>query len=51
VVAPDDQGADSLAIRQMMFMSVTYDHRLIDGAYGAQFGRAVKNRLELFPSD
>ena len=46
VVVADDLGNDSIAIRQMMFMTVTYDHRLIDGAYAAQFGRGVKQRLE-----
>jgi 2-oxoglutarate dehydrogenase E2 component (dihydrolipoamide succinyltransferase) len=46
VVVTDEHGNDSLAIRQMMYMSVTYDHRLIDGAYGAQFARAMKERLE-----
>jgi pyruvate dehydrogenase E2 component (dihydrolipoamide acetyltransferase) len=46
VVVADDLGNDSIAIRQMMFMTVTYDHRLIDGAYAAQFGRDVKQRLE-----
>jgi pyruvate/2-oxoglutarate dehydrogenase complex dihydrolipoamide acyltransferase (E2) component len=46
VVVADDLGNDSIAIRQMMFMTVTYDHRLIDGAYAAQFARDVKQRLE-----
>ncbi len=46
VVVSDNLGNDSIAIRQMMFMTVTYDHRLIDGAYAAQFGRDVKQRLE-----
>jgi 2-oxoglutarate dehydrogenase E2 component (dihydrolipoamide succinyltransferase) len=46
VVVTDDLGQDSLAIRRMMFMSVTYDHRLVDGAYAAQYARDLKQRLE-----
>jgi 2-oxoglutarate dehydrogenase E2 component (dihydrolipoamide succinyltransferase) len=46
VVVTDDLGHDSLAIRHMMFLSVTYDHRLVDGAYAAQFARDLKQRLE-----
>jgi 2-oxoglutarate dehydrogenase E2 component (dihydrolipoamide succinyltransferase) len=46
VVIPDEFGDDALAIRSMMYMTVTYDHRLVDGAYAAQFGRDIKDRLE-----
>ena len=46
VVVPDGLGNDSIAIRQMMFLALTYDHRLVDGADAARFLSAVKQRLE-----
>lgn len=39
---------DAIAIRHMMYMSVTYDHRLIDGALGGQFLQRVVHYLEGF---
>jgi pyruvate dehydrogenase E2 component (dihydrolipoamide acetyltransferase) len=44
VTAPD--GTDSLAIRQMMFSSLSFDHRIIDGAVADQFMAAIKQELE-----
>ena len=32
-VITDDNGADAIAIRPMMNLTLTYDHRLVDGAY------------------
>ena len=46
VVVPDAMGADSFAVRQMMYLALTYDHRLVDGADAARFLSAVKQRLE-----
>ena len=46
VVVPDEFGTDSIAVRQMMYLALTYDHRLVDGADAARFLTAVKNRLE-----
>jgi len=37
---------DKIVIRQMMKMTLSVDHRLIDGALGAQFVNAVKTKLE-----
>ena len=37
---------DMIAIRQMMFLSHSYDHRIIDGALGGQFVRRVGDLLE-----
>lgn len=37
---------DSLAIRHMVYLTLTFDHRLIDGVYGCQFLAAYKNHLE-----
>ncbi len=46
VVVTDQFGNDTIAIRQMMYISLTYDHRLIDGATAGDFLSAVKARLE-----
>jgi len=37
---------DKIVVRQMMKMTLSVDHRLIDGALGAQFVNAVKSKLE-----
>ena len=42
---------DSIAIRHMMYLSMSYDHRIIDGALGATFLTAVANELENFNPD
>ena len=46
VVVTDEDGNDSIAIRSMMYLSISFDHRLVDGAYGAQFMQQVKRNLE-----
>ncbi|WP_127783370.1 2-oxoglutarate dehydrogenase, E2 component, dihydrolipoamide succinyltransferase [Rhodococcus sp. X156] len=46
VVVTDELGNDSLAIRSMCFLPLTYDHRLIDGADAGRFLTTVKQRLE-----
>ncbi len=48
VVVTDEFGNDSIAIRSMMYLPISYDHRLIDGAYAAQFMQQVKKNLETF---
>lgn len=47
VVIETGQG-DSIAIRHMMFLSMSYDHRVIDGALGSTFLNAVAKELENF---
>lgn len=47
VVVETKQG-DSIAIRHMMFLSLSYDHRVIDGALGSTFLSAVVKELEGF---
>ncbi|MCX6201612.1 MAG: 2-oxo acid dehydrogenase subunit E2, partial [Bacteroidetes bacterium] len=37
---------DSMAIRHMMYLSLSYDHRIIDGSVGASFLTEVANQLE-----
>ena len=46
VVVTDETGADSIAVRSMVYLALTYDHRLVDGADAARFLTAVKTRLE-----
>jgi 2-oxoglutarate dehydrogenase E2 component (dihydrolipoamide succinyltransferase) len=41
---------DVIAIRHKMFLSLTYDHRIIDGAYGGAFLRKLADYLEAFDS-
>ncbi len=47
-VVIETQQGDSIAIRHMMFLSMSYDHRIIDGALGATFLNAVAKELENF---
>jgi 2-oxoglutarate dehydrogenase E2 component (dihydrolipoamide succinyltransferase) len=42
---------DSIAIRHMMYLSMSYDHRIVDGSLGATFLTAVANELENFSSN
>jgi pyruvate dehydrogenase E2 component (dihydrolipoamide acetyltransferase) len=46
VVVVDETGADSIAIRSMVYLALTYDHRLVDGADAARFLTTLKARLE-----
>ncbi len=39
---------DVIAIRQMMFMSMSYDHRIIDGYLGGSFLKRVADLIEAF---
>jgi 2-oxoglutarate dehydrogenase E2 component (dihydrolipoamide succinyltransferase) len=46
VVIADDLGNDTIAIRSIASLVLTYDHRLVDGADAARFLSAVKRRME-----
>jgi 2-oxoglutarate dehydrogenase E2 component (dihydrolipoamide succinyltransferase) len=46
VVITDAHGSDSIAVRSMAYLALTYDHRLIDGADAGRFLTAVKERLQ-----
>ena len=46
VVVTDENGSDSIAVRSMVYLALTYDHRLVDGADAARFLVAIKSRLE-----
>lgn len=47
VVVETEQG-DSIAIRHMMYLSLSYDHRIVDGSLGSTFLSAVATELENF---
>lgn len=42
---------DVIAVRQMMFLSLSYDHRIVDGALGGSFLRRIADYLEQFDSN
>ena len=45
-VVQDELGQDVIAIRPLMNITLTYDHRLVDGAYAGGFLRDLRERLE-----
>ena len=45
-VVQDELGSDVIAIRPLMNLTLTYDHRLVDGAYAGMCLRDLRNRLE-----
>ncbi len=46
VVVTDDAGNEAIAVRSMVYLALTYDHRLVDGADAARFLSLMKVRLE-----
>ncbi|WP_312720633.1 2-oxoglutarate dehydrogenase, E2 component, dihydrolipoamide succinyltransferase [Mobilicoccus sp.] len=46
VVVQDEYGNDSIAIRHMQYLVLTYDHRAVDGADAGRFLSTLKKRLE-----
>jgi pyruvate dehydrogenase E2 component (dihydrolipoamide acetyltransferase) len=51
LVVTDKEGADSIAIRSVVHLTLGYDHRLIDGAVADQFMAFVKKTLENWSED
>ena len=45
-VVQDDRGEDVLAIRPIMNVTLTYDHRLVDGALAGRFLRDLRDKLQ-----
>jgi pyruvate dehydrogenase E2 component (dihydrolipoamide acetyltransferase) len=45
------EGGEAIAIRPMMYISLSFDHRLIDGAYASQFMAQVKQNLETWDAE
>jgi len=46
VVVSDSDGGETIAIRSMIYLALSYDHRLVDGADAARFLGTLKERLE-----
>jgi 2-oxoglutarate dehydrogenase E2 component (dihydrolipoamide succinyltransferase) len=46
VVISDERLGETIAVRQMVYLALTYDHRLVDGADAARFLTTIKQRLE-----
>ncbi|HEX8101601.1 MAG TPA: 2-oxo acid dehydrogenase subunit E2, partial [Solirubrobacteraceae bacterium] len=46
VVVTDELGNDSIAIRPMTYLPMSWDHRALDGALAAQFLTALRRKLE-----
>jgi pyruvate/2-oxoglutarate dehydrogenase complex dihydrolipoamide acyltransferase (E2) component len=46
VVVTDEHGLDSISIRPMTYLCMSWDHRALDGALAAQFLSALKARIE-----
>jgi pyruvate/2-oxoglutarate dehydrogenase complex dihydrolipoamide acyltransferase (E2) component len=49
VVVTDELGNDSIAIRSMTYLCMSWDHRALDGAASAQFLSALRKKLENWP--
>ena len=45
-VVTDADGNDTMGIRHLMYLSLTYDHRIVDGADAGRFLQTLKARLE-----
>jgi pyruvate/2-oxoglutarate dehydrogenase complex dihydrolipoamide acyltransferase (E2) component len=45
-VVQDELGNDVIAIRPLMNLTLTYDHRLVDGAYAGMYLRDLRDKLE-----
>ena len=53
MVVKGEDGGESIAIRSMVYLALSYDHRVVDGADAARFLTTLKERLEIgsFESD
>jgi pyruvate/2-oxoglutarate dehydrogenase complex dihydrolipoamide acyltransferase (E2) component len=51
VVVTDELGNDSIAIRSMTYLCLSWDHRALDGALSAQFLSALRKKLESWPTN
>jgi pyruvate dehydrogenase E2 component (dihydrolipoamide acetyltransferase) len=46
VVVSDGEGGETIAVRSMVYLALSYDHRVVDGADAARFLTTMKTRLE-----
>ncbi|MCX6170845.1 MAG: 2-oxo acid dehydrogenase subunit E2 [Ignavibacteriales bacterium] len=47
-VVVENDGVESIAIKPMMYLSLSHDHRLVDGMLGGKFVKSIKETLENF---
>jgi pyruvate dehydrogenase E2 component (dihydrolipoyllysine-residue acetyltransferase) len=50
-VVQDERGQDTIGIRPIMNLTLTYDHRLVDGALAGRFLRDLREKLESWGED
>ena len=50
-IVKETEYGDVVVVRSMVYLTLAYDHRVIDGAYGTQFLSKVKQLLETFSTD
>ena len=50
-VVKETEYGDVVVVRSMVYLTLAYDHRIIDGAYGTQFLSKIKELLENFPTN
>jgi 2-oxoglutarate dehydrogenase E2 component (dihydrolipoamide succinyltransferase) len=48
VVVIESESGDTIGIRQIAMLSLSYDHRVVDGALGGMFLKAVRDNLQSF---
>jgi 2-oxoglutarate dehydrogenase E2 component (dihydrolipoamide succinyltransferase) len=46
MVVPTADGSDSIAIRDMVYLPLTYNHELVDGADAGRFLKTIRERLQ-----
>ena len=47
-VVMEVDGVDTIAVKPMMYLTLSHDHRLVDGMLGGKFLKIVKDTLENF---
>ena len=50
-VVKETEYGDVIVVRSMLYLTLGYDHRIIDGAYGTQFLARIVSELESFDID
>ncbi len=50
-VVVENEGVESIAIKPMMYLSLSHDHRLVDGMLGGKFLKSIKETLENFDTN
>ena len=49
-VVKETQYGDTIVVRHMVYLTLSYDHRIIDGAYGTRFMARLVEHLENYNS-